>query len=65
MSNLPENMNSEVARKLLKVGEIFRIPGPFFSYEEIKMGNVNHTFKVNYDQIPSHLLRQSPRLSQR
>ena len=48
MSNLSETMNSEVTRKLLKVGEAFRIPGPFFSYEEIKMGNVNHTYKVNY-----------------
>ena len=44
----PENMNPETARKLLEVGEAFRIPGPFFSYEEIKMGNVNHTYKVNY-----------------
>ena len=43
-----ENMNPDVAHKLLKVGEAFRIPGPFFSYEEIKMGNVNHTYKVNY-----------------
>ena len=41
-------MNQDVARKLLQVGETFRIPGPFFSYEEIKMGNVNHTYKVNY-----------------
>lgn len=41
-------MNSQTARQLLKVGEAFRIPGPFFSYEEIKMGNVNHTYKVNY-----------------
>ena len=48
MSNLPENMNSQTARQLLKVGEAFRIPGPFFSNEEIKMGNVNHTYKVNY-----------------
>lgn len=48
MSNFPDTMNPEVARKLLKVGETFRIPGPFFSYEEIKMGNVNHTYKVNY-----------------
>ena len=38
----------KTARKLLEVGEAFRIPGPFFSYEEIKMGNVNHTYKVNY-----------------
>lgn len=48
MPNLPETMNSDTARKLLKVGEAFRIPGAFFSYEEIKMGNVNHTYKVNY-----------------
>ena len=41
-------MNPEVARKLLQVGEAFRIPGPFFSYEEIKKGNVNHTYRVNY-----------------
>ena len=41
-------MNTDTARQLLKVGEAFRIPGPFFSYEEIKMGNVNHTYKVNY-----------------
>ncbi len=42
------SMNPDIARKLLQVGEVFRIPGPFFSYEEIKMGNVNHTYKVNY-----------------
>ena len=48
MPIFPENMNPSVAHKLLKVGEAFRIPGPFFSYEEIKMGNVNHTYKVNY-----------------
>lgn len=43
-----ETMNPDVARKLLQIGEAFRIQGPFFSYEEIKMGNVNHTYKVNY-----------------
>ena len=48
MAILPEPMNPDMARKLLKVGEAFRIQGPFFSYEEIKMGNVNHTYKVNY-----------------
>lgn len=42
------SMNPDIARKLLQVGEAFRIPGPFFSYEEIKVGNVNHTYKVNY-----------------
>lgn len=45
---LINQMNPDISRKLLKVGEAFRIPGPFFSYEEIKMGNVNHTYKVNY-----------------
>lgn len=40
--SIPEmDMNPEIARKLLEVGEEFRIEGPFFSYEEIKMGNVN------------------------
>ena len=48
MTTQQEAMNPEIARKLLQVGEAFRIPGPFFSYEEIKMGNVNHTYKVNY-----------------
>ena len=41
-------MNQETARKLQKVGEAFRLPGPFFSYEEICQGNVNVTYKVNY-----------------
>ena len=41
-------INPDMSHKLLKVGEAFRIPGPFFSYEEIKMGNVNQTYKVNY-----------------
>jgi len=41
-------MDQTVARKLLSVGEAFRLPGPFFSYEEINQGNVNSTYKVNY-----------------
>ena len=50
--SIPEmDMNPEIARKLLEVGEEFRIEGPFFSYEEIKMGNVNHTYKVNYIRV--------------
>lgn len=37
--SIPEmDMNPEIARKLLEVGEEFRIEGPFFSYEEIKNG---------------------------
>ncbi len=61
-----ENMNQEIARRLLRVGEAFRVEGPFFSYEEIKMGNVNHTYKVNYirddgsgmAQIKSYLVQR-------
>ena len=41
-------MNQETARRLQKVGEAFRLQGPFFSYEEICQGNVNVTYKVNY-----------------
>lgn len=48
MSTTQKQNNPELARQLLHVGEKFCIPGPFFSYEEIKMGNVNHTYKVNY-----------------
>jgi len=46
--NNKEIMNDELARKLLQVGEAFRLKGLFFSYEELKNGNVNHTYKVNY-----------------
>ena len=42
------DMNPDIAQKLKQIGDAFCIPGPFFSYEEIKMGNVNHTYKVNY-----------------
>ena len=48
MSTTQNQNNPELARQLLHVGEKFCIPGPFFSYEEIKMGNVNHTYKINY-----------------
>ncbi len=41
-------MDQDLARKLLQVGEAFRLPGPFFSYEEVSQGNVNRTYKVNY-----------------
>ena len=41
-------MNQDTARSLQKVGEAFRLQGPFFSYEEICQGNVNVTYKVNY-----------------
>ena len=48
MQSLFSGMDPELARKLLKVGEAFNVQGPFFNYEEIKMGNVNQTYKVNY-----------------
>ena len=38
----------EMNEKLKKVCEAFRIQGTFQSYEEIKVGNVNRTYKVNY-----------------
>lgn len=60
------NNDMVVARKLQKIGEAFRIEGPFFAYEEIKMGNVNQTYKVSYvrddgsgmAQIKSYLLQK-------
>lgn len=66
MTTQQEAMNPGTARKLLEVGEAFCIPGPFFSYEEIKVGNVNHTYKVNYirddgsgmAQIKSYLVQR-------
>ena len=41
-------MDPVLARRLQQVGKAFRLEGPFFSYEEINMGNINHTYKVNY-----------------
>jgi len=38
----------DISRKLQQVGKTFRLEGPFFSYEEISVGNVNHTYKANY-----------------
>jgi len=50
MLNNQSSNNPEIARKLQQVGMAFHLPGPFFSYEEISMGNVNETYKVNYIQ---------------
>ena len=66
MSKKENRSNPDMSRQLLHVGEKFCIPGPFFSYEEIKMGNVNHTYKVNYirddgsgmAQIKSYLVQR-------
>ena len=41
-------MDEKIARKLQSVGKVFNLPGPFFSYEEITIGNVNQTYKINY-----------------
>ena len=46
---MPKKANDqETAYKLLNVGTKFNIPGPFFSFEEMKNGNVNRSYKVNY-----------------
>ena len=41
-------MENDLTTKLKKVGAAFRLPGLFFSYEELPMGNINRTYKVNY-----------------
>ena len=41
-------MEETTARKLQRIGRAFGLAYPFFSYEEICNGNVNHTYKVNY-----------------
>lgn len=37
-----------MVNKLTQIGKLFRLPGLFFSYEELTRGNVNSTYKVNY-----------------
>ncbi len=37
-----------IKEKLQSVCDVFQIPGTLFSYEEISVGNVNSTYKVNY-----------------
>ena len=41
-------IDPKIAQKLHDVGVAFHLPGLFFSYEEISMGNVNQTYKINY-----------------
>lgn len=61
-----DNSDMNLSRKLQQVGTAFRLPGPFFSFEEINQGNVNHTYKVNYilddgtgmAQIKSYLMQR-------
>ena len=38
-------------QKIQQVCDAFRIPGTLLSYEEIKRGNINHTYKVNFCHI--------------
>ncbi len=41
-------MTEPIECKLQEVCKHFRIPGKYVSYEQIKMGNINQTYKVNY-----------------
>ncbi len=44
------NQIDNLDAKLSKVCDAFRIPGTYVSHEEIKVGNVNRTYKVNFLQ---------------
>ncbi len=46
--SIPLSKDPMMAETLQRVGRQFGINAPFLSYEEIKVGNVNHTYKVNY-----------------
>ena len=48
MPNTQTTSPQELAKKLQTIGAAFHLPGLFFSYEEVRAGNVNHTYKVNY-----------------
>ena len=41
-------MDEQLARRLQQVGKKYKLNSPFFSYEEIHQGNVNHTYRVDY-----------------
>ena len=41
-------MDEILARRLQQIGKKFKLNSPFFSYEEIHQGNVNHTYRVDY-----------------
>lgn len=43
-----KDSSPDMSRKLKEIGDKFCIKMPFFSYEKVKMGNVNHTYKTNY-----------------
>ena len=40
----------DMEQKLKKIGQAFRIEGDYLGYEQIKVGNVNQTYKVTYRQ---------------
>ena len=45
--------------KLTHVCQVFRIPGILESYEELKVGNVNRTYKVNFiSEIENDVIRR-------
>ena len=46
MGDINGGGNRETAALLQKISRAFRVPGPFFGYEEIKVGNVNRTYRV-------------------
>lgn len=56
----------DLARKIQQVGLNFKLNDPFFSYEEICNGNVNHTYRADYirddgtgmARIKSYLVQQ-------
>ena len=59
-------MREDLARKIQQVGLNFKLKDPFFSYEEICNGNVNHTYRADYirddgtgmARIKSYLVQQ-------
>lgn len=52
----------DLYQKLLEVSRLFRIDYAYLGYETIQMGNVNHTYKVNFrmpDGTPKSFLVQN------
>ncbi len=52
----------DLHEKLLEVSRLFRIEYDYLGYETIQMGNVNHTYKVNFllpEGIPKSFLVQN------
>lgn len=53
---------SKISRELQRICKAFCIHGTFHSYEEIKIGNVNRTYKVNFlhedNKLKSYIVQQ-------